>query len=363
MGNQSKPPPPPDTSRFSDRADYQSGMLQNWAQDLWKSGQEEWGRLQNWSQQVMGSALPAMEDLYGWAREQKDFYDQKVVPAMESLFSQAELYSSKGEEQRQRAQAIQDTNQAIEAQRAAAERKLASYGTDPSEVAAKSLDRTASVMQGGMQALASNMAAERTKQIGRDLTAQAVNMGQNVAAQGQGNLRAVPGMGGQALGAATGAGVGGMQIQQGALPYMQASNMANATGAGIVDTSYGRQLDYTQMSNAAEQANFDQMMDIGKGIGSFGGYYKTADGGPVSAPGGPTDDRGAIAISDGEYVIPADVVRKLGTNHFDKMIEKETGRPPPSQKQALPIDGNKMPQEQMPAATGTVPMSRAGVIR
>lgn len=47
-----------------------------------------------------------------------------------------------------------------------------------------------------------------------------------------------------------------------------------------------------------------------------------ADGGKVGGPGGPRDDRVPAMLSNGEYVIPAHIVRKLGTDYFDAMLEK-----------------------------------------
>lgn len=47
-----------------------------------------------------------------------------------------------------------------------------------------------------------------------------------------------------------------------------------------------------------------------------------ADGGKVTGPGGPRDDRVPAMLSNGEYVIPAHVVRKLGTDYFDTLLEK-----------------------------------------
>lgn len=46
-----------------------------------------------------------------------------------------------------------------------------------------------------------------------------------------------------------------------------------------------------------------------------------AAGGKVSGPGTGTSDSIPIRVSDGEYVIPAHVVRAKGTEFFDKMIQ------------------------------------------
>lgn len=47
-----------------------------------------------------------------------------------------------------------------------------------------------------------------------------------------------------------------------------------------------------------------------------------ADGGPIEGPGGPRDDNLMIRASDGEFVIPADVVAYKGQEFFDRLISK-----------------------------------------
>ena len=47
-----------------------------------------------------------------------------------------------------------------------------------------------------------------------------------------------------------------------------------------------------------------------------------ADGGPIQGPGGPREDNLLIAASNGEFVMPADVVAYKGKEFFDKLIEK-----------------------------------------
>lgn len=61
--------------------------------------------------------------------------------------------------------------------------------------------------------------------------------------------------------------------------------------------------------------------------GAIGGDKDGRDGGKVTGPGGPTDDRVAaitdsgrpVLLSDGEYVIRADRVRELGKKFFDDL--------------------------------------------
>lgn len=357
MGGSAEAPPPPDTTRYSDEAFAQGQQMREWASSMWQTGQEEWGRLQEWSQDFMGQAMPAMEETFDWARQQRDRFDEYVMPQMQSLFSEAETYASKAEEDRQRGMAVQDVKAATEAQRAAQLRKLEGFGVDPTETRYQALDKQAGVSEAAMSALAANQAGERTKQIGRDLRSQAIDVGSGLLTDANQNLQIGSGIGAQALGAASGASATGANVAQGALPYMSGAMSGTTNAAGIVDTSYGRQLDYAEDQRAAEAANNAALSGLVSGGMNLAGNYLTgglsgmltggmkaggggaAEGGAVMAPGGPTDDAGAITISDGEYIIPADVVMKLGTNHFDKLIEKETGRPPPGAKQAIPVQG------------------------
>ncbi len=368
MGSASTAPPPPDTSQYSDQASADATQMRDWAQQMWDSGQEEMGRINEYAQGFMGMTLPAAEEMFSWAATQRDRFNEYVMPQMESLFSEAELYASKGEEDRQRGMAIQDVKSATEAQRASQMRKLESYGLDASDIRYAAMDKQGAIQEAAMSALAGNQAGERTKQIGRDLRSEAINMGTGFLNDANASAVNATNIGSTGANVGTQAAGTGIALQQGALPMMAGAGGANSTAAGIVDTEYGRELNYAEDQRAAEAADASGMAGLGNLAGTVmslypptaalggaltaatkakaaeGGVIRTlpvttgyADGGVVHGPGGPTDDAGAIRISDGEYVIPADVVMKVGSNHFDKLIEKETGRPPPSMKTALPV--------------------------
>lgn len=364
MGDSATAPPPPDTSQYSDRASDDSDIMRDWAQSMWDSGQAEMAKIGEYAEGFMGMTLPAAEELFNWAATQRERFNEYVMPQMQSLFAEAELYASKGEEDRQRGAAIQDVKAATEAQREAQLRKLEGYGVDPSDTRYAALDKQAGTAEAALSALAANQAGERTKQIGRDLRTQAIDVGTGFLNDAQASGVNAANIGASGANVGNAAAQTGIALQQGGLPYMTGAGYANQTAAGIVDTSYGRDLDYSEDQRAAEGGTGgigalaggiagSVIPGIGTYIGSAvggaiddnaaeGGVVAVlptgyADGGPVNAPGGPTADAGAIRISDGEYIIPSDVVRKVGSNHFDKLIEKETGRPPPSMKTALPV--------------------------
>ncbi len=366
MGSASSAPPPPDTSQYSNQLSSDANLMRDWAQSMWDNGQAEMQRIGEYAQGFMGMTLPAAEEMFDWARTQRDRFDEFVMPQMKSLFSEAELYASKGEEDRQRGAAIQDVKSATEAQREAQLRKLEGYGVDPSDTRYMALDKQAGVAEAALSALAANQAGERTKQIGRDLRTEAIGLGTGFLSDANASSVNAANIGTAGANVGNAAANTGIALQQGALPVMAGAGGATSTAAGIVDTSYGRELQSAEDQRAAEAANATGLGGLGNMIGaglSFipganvatgalgaalsaadGGPVRVAtmpgyaaEGGPVSAPGGPRSDGGALRISDGEYIIPEDVVRKLGTNHFDKMIEKETGRPPPGQKTAIPV--------------------------
>lgn len=72
------------------------------------------------------------------------------------------------------------------------------------------------------------------------------------------------------------------------------------------------------------------VQDLAKEVRSLkGGVQHRADGGNihhghgrVSGPGGPVDDQVPAMLSDGEYVMPADVVKAKGVEFFDRLKAK-----------------------------------------
>lgn len=71
---------------------------------------------------------------------------------------------------------------------------------------------------------------------------------------------------------------------------------------------------------------------------------RMATGGLVRGPGTGTsdsvpavnqDDGSPIRLSNGEYVLPAETVRKIGISKLDKIVEKTNGKPPVHRRKAL----------------------------
>jgi hypothetical protein len=58
-----------------------------------------------------------------------------------------------------------------------------------------------------------------------------------------------------------------------------------------------------------------------RGIGKADGGKMHKGKGPVSGPGGPIDDKIPAMLSDGEYVLPADTVQKVGVGTLDRLVK------------------------------------------
>lgn len=350
MGDRASAPPPPDMTVYSDQQMGLAGDVQNMGAEMWNWAQNQMSNISSAVQNYLGFTEQTMMDSFSWARDMRDRWEQDVSPQIDSLFKEAETYASKEEEMRQRGQAIQDVKAGSDAARASHERNLLSYGVETGDLRAQSLDLKSRIAENAMAALGANLAGERTKEIGRGLRDKAIGVGESFLNEAQNAYTTGGNVGVSGINAMTAGTQASTMAGQSALPFYNSASGYGATAADITSTGYDQQLAYAEDQRSAESDmsgignlaawGASKIPTVGPVISAGMKAYKganAAEGGPVSAPGGPTSDGGAMMVSDGEYVIPADVVRRLGTNHFDKLIEKESGRPPPSQKTALPV--------------------------
>ena len=133
-----------------------------------------------------------------------------------------------------------------------------------------------------------------------------------------------------------------------------ASNSVSAAG-NLINSGYASNL---AGWNAQTQANQAQSDGLWSGLGTMAGIASMipfAEGGDVGnvvdaagevdGPGGPKGDAIPAALSDGEWVIPAEVVKYKGTEFFDKLINtthEKLGIPPEvgQMQNGVPTAGN-----------------------
>ena len=274
-------------------------------------------------------------------------YEKSVYRPLEmGIVEEAKAFDTEGTRERISREAAADIESQLGTAKATTARDAARYGLTSGGAFADAM--TKMNLQGGLaKAQAQTNARTQAKALGHAMKMDAAQMGRGLA----GNASTAYGI---ALNANQGA-------QQGQL---NASAQANQMRLGGIDAYGGAQRGFGQAGNlygneyGLRLQGYDTAMkgygSMMQGIGSMAGMAASAlmfsDGGkaskarqrvarsasigglhtmhsgpksgPVKGPGTGISDSIDAKLSDGEYVIPADVVRQLGTKHFDKYVEK-----------------------------------------
>lgn len=274
---------------------------------------------------------PFIEDQLDDAREDREFYEAQIRPIeqqqIDSVNDDREEFAA--------GQAAADIDKQYDIAREGEARRLQSYGVDPSS--ARSIGdnrRSANEMAAAKAAVVNNARIdERDRQFNR--RSAVTNMGRvNRTALAGPRIPITPGGVNSAYGAA-GAGFGSAAgIQQ---------NRANSLARDAGQFSKGlTNLFLKRPSSGVASPNFGANPQAA--IPGFGGVFQAfSEGGPVEAPisqyeiegpGTETSDSVPAMIddgqgnqyparlSDGEYVLPADVVKYHGTKFLDEMVRK-----------------------------------------
>lgn len=243
------------------------------------------------------------------AREQWGRFKELYGPLEESIVEEA---GRPADVEGARGRASNDVVQAFTKARGITKRNMARMGVNPNSGAYGAAMGRQDIEMAKADAAARYAAGEGEKdralarkmsavQLGRGLPAAAMN-GMSAAGRVFGNMA-------NAYGAAAG--------NMARFGYNMGSNIARGIMAGYGGGSGGSYTPFSgswdQASSNFDSANFDD-------ISAFSNNF--ADGGEVVGPGTETSDSVPINASNGEFVIPADVVRKKGTEFFEKLIDK-----------------------------------------
>lgn len=335
----SDPPPPPDMSGLAESSEEVARIQQETAREQLEWAREQYGQNREILQQVLDIQLPAMREQFEQAQSDRQRYEDVFQPLEERFVEEAESYDTPERRARERGMAIADVNTQFDAQRRNALQRLESYGVDPSETRNAALDIGVRTQQAAQQAAAATGADRRVEDVGRAMRSDAINLG-------RGALSNAAGFYGQAVGAGQ-AGI-------------QGANQTTQTGAGAIQSSLGFSgqalQGYGQAGNIMNSgynnqlnawgAKQNQQAGMWQGLGALAGLG-FADGGDVEGDavlpagggralpysrdgyvstgigdGSGVDDAVPARLSDGEYVIPKDVVDAKGTEFFDKLIER-----------------------------------------
>lgn len=257
------------------------------------------------------------------SKEQWESYKTNVVPMLQSLSGMTkttdrtdeEVALAAGDVKSQYAGAREGLTQALERSRNPGDPGFAAL------LAPSYMDEAAATS--GAVTAARRGERERVENFGWNRTLQALNAWQ--------------GLPNQAINAATQASQGERANSALALRGSQLADQRaaeSAYGSIALGNAATRWLGTGKTPANAGTPNYGSFESLNQGGGAeldpasaaYSGDFAYAEGGSVlgrvRGPGTPTSDSVPARLSQGEYVIPADVVKVKGTDFFDKMLQK-----------------------------------------
>ncbi len=338
----SDPPPPPDLGPMSEASEEIARMNQQTSQEqlAWAREQDTMNR--ETLQQVLDVQLPAMQAQFDVAQADRARYEEFFRPFEDAWAKEAADYDTPERREREQGMAVADVNSAFDASRRNSLQRLEGYGVDPSVTRNQALDVGVRTQQAMAQAAASTGAGRRVEDIGRALQSDVINLGRGALSNAAGFYGQAVGAGGAAQqGALNTTNTGAGAVQSG-LGFGQQAMQGYGQSAGIQNMGYGNQM---QQWNAGQMQTAGMLQGVGGLLGmgfADGGEVEGIPTGAIAAQqqqgmpmpfqqdgevygpgnGSGIDDQVPANLSEGEYVIPTDVVQAKGTEFFDKLVEQ-----------------------------------------
>lgn len=280
------------------------------------------------SRNLIERYLGTMEKQQEFAEKQNAYYESTFKPVEQQMVRDAMNYDSAENVSRRQGIAAANVQQQFSNAQQETARNLSRYGLNVNSGAFAAtnerLMREAALQKAG----AATGAAFDTMDRGIALRAGAANFGRNMPNTAAAYYGGANQSGGMAMNTSTQA------------------NQTAVNNAGVMGQGYNQ---FTQGMNSAGNlmlgdynarmqgyaADQQAMGGLYSGLGMLGGMaikagaFGLADGGAihqgaghVQGPGGPVDDKVPAMLSNGEYVVPADVVKAKGLEFFEKLKQK-----------------------------------------
>lgn len=295
---------------------------------------------QNLARSLIDKYIESQDKQNAFADKQNAYYEQTFQPIEKQMAADAAGYDSNDNVNRRMGIAAANVNQQFSNAEQQNNRTLARYGLSPNSSAfaatnAKLMRDKALAASG-----AETGAAFDTQDRAIALRAGVSNFGRNMPNTAATYYSNANNAGGQAMGTSNSA-MSNVVNNAGVMGtgYNTSINGNNSAISGFTADYNGRMAQYNANNSAMSslvgmgvQAGIGYMAGGGTwgGVGNMmAGRKIFADGGKVhegagkvDGPGGPVDDKVPAMLSDGEYVIPADVVKAKGVEFFDKLKAK-----------------------------------------
>jgi hypothetical protein len=309
-------PKPPDYSATAKASEKSAELAYKTSQEQLAWAKEQWAEQKATLDQIMSVQLPMMEEQWAKAKEDRQRYEELYQPMEEEYLKRAQEWDSPERRAQEAAKAQTDISQQFDAQRQNALQRLESYGVDPSQTRNAALDMGVRIEQAKAMSQGATQARNQVEREGLGMIGESINVGRGMASQGlnYAGQSLAAGQGGQnsAAGWQGAAGAMGSPTQ-----WMGLGQQGTMNSANIKNMGYQNQMQGWQANQDASNAMIGNVAGIAGAAAMF-----MADGGEVRGPGGPREDAIPARLSDGEYIIPADVVARKGTEFFDNLVKK-----------------------------------------
>jgi hypothetical protein len=331
MGGGSAPAPDPQIGAAALRNAELSKEALSWYKDLYAN---ELMPLQK-EQQAMGRQLmdryfESQDKQEAFADKQNSYYESTYKPIEQQVARDAMGYDSAENIAKRSGIAGANVEQNYSAAQQENARNLSRYGLNPNSSAFALTNERLMRDKALAKAGAETGAAFDTMDRGIALRAGAANFGRNMPNTasnyytnannaGAGAMNTSTQMNNTALNNASVMGQG----------FSTAMN-GNQSSGNLLLSQFGAQMQGYQADQSAKSGMYQGIGTlVGMGLTKGGAFAAMADGGKihqgpgkVRGIGGPVDDKIPAMLSNGEYVIPADVVEAKGVEFFDRLKDK-----------------------------------------
>jgi len=344
--------------RFLDLSESRQAELQ----DLWEN------RMVPLLEQTTEQQTAVAAENLANAREDRARYQDTYQPLEDNLIREFQEFDSGGRRALEAGRAMGLAQQTFDAQRANAEQRLASYGIDPSQLRAGAIDMAARTRLALNQAAMGNQARNRVEDMGRALRAEAINIGRGMPSQVAASYGQTLNAGNSAMGNTSQA-VGQNASMLGTpMQYGQMAGNQNAQTMQGINNMYSGQLagfnsapdPLGALGNIAGQA-FGAW--AGSGFAEGGGAVGALplEGSDLSPVPGPNDNI-PVTLAEGEYIVPKDVVMRMGTEKLDKLIESTRKKAGEAGGRNAGVEPGQMPNPEAPIDGETLAAQGGGAV-
>lgn len=343
MGKKSTDIPPPDPRMYAalDKQIAQGDQMIDFIKQSTADNNARQAKLDTQNSKAIEQQMRLADQSETRANDAYTFYQQKGRPVVEQALDDAKNYDSQANIDNARGRATADVASAFENAEGQSARALSRMGINPTSGRFMALN---SQLQ-AQKALAMSGAATNAEETRRSQGMAARQQGSNIAQGLTANSMGFAGQSGQMGSSAAGIGNAGMQsamsVQNQAIGGMgSAANIygSGASGYNNVLSNQMKGAEITSQANQSAMGGIGQIAGLAAAFMANGGKVGAGNvsngegnGGQLRGPGTGTSDQIAavngdtgqpIRLSNGEFVIPKDVVAAKGKEFFQKLIHK-----------------------------------------